>query len=333
MILDSKGRARFLTTVVVMAFAAATGSARAEWIYREQSIMGTRCDVELWSEDRAKGEAAIESVFADMRRIDLLMSTWKPNTQLSRVNQLASRQPVGVDAELFDLIRTALDYSATTRGAFDITYASVGYLYDFKKGAHPSQDAIAKALPGVDYRQVRLDARRRTVRFLRPSMRIDLGGIAKGYAVDRGVDILRRAGFERAMVNAGGDTRIIGDRFGKPWVVGVRNPDKEGVSFTRIPLTDAAISTSGDYERYFDDGGVRYHHILDPKTGESARALRSATVIGPTALQTDALSTSVFVLGAERGIELINSMAGIDAIVVTPQGKVLYSKGLEAPQG
>jgi FAD:protein FMN transferase len=178
---------------------------------------------------------------------------------------------------------------------------------------------------------VQLDARRKTVRFTKPGMRIDLGGIAKGYAVDRGIELLRKAGFERAMVNSGGDTRIIGDRFGKPWVVGIRNPDDQSKSFLRMPLTDAAISTSGDYERYFDEGGVRYHHIIDPKTGDSARSLRSATVIGPTALRTDALSTSVFVLGADAGIALVNTLKDVDAVVVTPQGKVLYSQGLEAP--
>jgi FAD:protein FMN transferase len=306
-------------------------TAQAEWLLREQGIMGTRCAVEVWAEDRAKGEAAIEAVFADMRRIDLLMSTWKPDTELSRVNQLAAKQPVKVSRELFDLLRVALDYSVKTQGAFDITYASVGYLYDFKKGVHPDRARITAALPGINYRNVLLDKNKSTVRFTRVGMRVDLGGIAKGHAVDRGIEILRRAGFTRAMVNAGGDTRIVGDRFGKPWIVGVRSPDSPGRSFLKIPLTDAAISTSGDYERYFEEGGTRYHHIIDPKTGDSARALRSATVIAPDALTADALSTSVFVLGPERGIALIDTMPGIDAVVVTPANKMKYSAGLEPP--
>jgi thiamine biosynthesis lipoprotein len=305
--------------------------AHAEWIYRDEPIMGTRCAVEVWSTDRDKAEAAIASVFADMRRIDLLMSTWKPATQLSIVNRDAGKRAVTVDAELFDLIRIALDYSRETSGAFDVTYASVGYLYDFKKGVHPGKDAIQAALPGVNFQHVKLDPKRRSIRFTRPGMRIDLGGIAKGYAVDRGIEILRKTGFDRALVNAGGDSRMIGDRFGKPWVVGIRNPDDGAKTFLRIPLTDAAISTSGDYERYFDEGGVRYHHIIDPKTGDSARNLRSATVIGPTALRTDALSTSVFVLGPAAGIALINTLRDVDAVIVTPQGKVLYSQGLEPP--
>ncbi len=164
-----------------------------------------------------------------------------------------------------------MEYSELTHGAFDITYASVGYLYDFKKGVHPDQKAIDAALPGINWRHMVLDAKKTTVFFARPGMRIDLGGIAKGYSVDRGIEILQKQGITRAMVNAGGDTRIIGDRFGKPWVVGVRDPDHEGKVFLRLPLTDTAFSTSGDYERYFDEDGKRFHHIIDPKTGDSAR--------------------------------------------------------------
>lgn len=306
-------------------------TAHAEWLYREAAIMGTRCAVELWSDDRNRSEQAIASVFADMRRIDLLMSTWKPDTQLAAVNRLAADKPVVVSQELFDLIRVALEYSKETAGAFDITYASVGYLYDFRQHIHPDAAARLAALPGINYHHVVLDAANRTVRFTRKGTKIDLGGIAKGHAVDRGIEILRRAGYDRAMVNSGGDTRIIGDRFGKPWIVGVRDPNNEAVSFLRLPLTDAAISTSGDYERYFDEGGQRFHHIIDPKTGDSARSLRSATVIGPTALRTDALSTSVFVLGPERGLELIERLQDVDAVLVTPAGKVLYSSGLAPP--
>jgi len=315
-------------------FSMALGAARpaaAEWLLRETAIMGTRCAVELWTEDHARGEAAIEQVFAEMRRIDALMSHYKPDSELSRVNARAAEEPVKVSRELFDLIALALDYSRITNGAFDITYASVGYLYDFRKRIHPGREQIGAALPAIDYRHVKLDPKTLTIRFERPGVRIDLGGIAKGYAVDRGIELLQAAGFTRAMVNAGGDTRIIGDRFGKPWIAGIRHPNDEGKIALRIPIEDAALSTSGDYERFFDEGGVRYHHILDPKTGDSARQLRSVTIIGPNATRTDALSTSVFVLGPEAGLALINSLDDVDAVLVTPQGKVLYSKGLEPP--
>lgn len=323
--------ARSASLALALCLAGAAAGVRAEWILRETPIMGTRCAVEIWSPDRARGEALIEQVFEEMRRVDRLMSHYKPDSQLSQINARAAREPVRVDPELYRLIQASLDVSRRTDGAFDITYASVGYRYDFRARRRPDAGTIASELPGIDWRHVELSPADFSVRFTRPGTRIDLGGIAKGYAVDRGIAILRAGGIERAMVNAGGDTRILGDRFDKPWMVGIRNPDDARGVALRVPLSDAAISTSGDYERYFDEGGVRYHHIIDPKTGDSARRVRSATVIGPDATQTDALSTTVFVMGPEAGIALIDGMPGFDAIVITPQGKVLYSKGLAPP--
>ena len=306
-------------------------AARADWISREEAIMGTRCAVELWSDDRATGEAAITSVFDDMKRIDRLMSTWKEDTEISRVNREAGKHPVKLSEESFRLLQQSVKYSELTHGAFDITYASVGYLYDFKRGVHPDQKSIDAALPGINWRHLVLDENKLTVFFTRPGMRLDLGGIAKGHSVDRGIEILQKQGITRAMVNAGGDTRILGDRFGKPWVVGVRDPDHAGKVFLRLPLTDTSFSTSGDYERYFDEDGKRFHHIIDPKTGDSARKCRSVTVIADTATRTDALTKSVFIMGPEEGIRFIDTLSGVDAVAVAPDGKVFYSKGLAPP--
>jgi thiamine biosynthesis lipoprotein len=317
-----------LTAFLLLLFAT---TAHADWVYRDEAIMGTRCAVELWSADTRSGEAAIEAVFADMRRIDVLMSTYKPDSEISRVNAMAFARPVPVSRELFDLIATSLDYSRLSKGVFDITYASVGYLYDYRRHQRPDDAAILKALPGIDYRNLLLDRERLTIRFEHAGMRIDLGGIAKGYAVDRGIEILLKAGFGRAMVNAGGDTRVVGDRFGKPWVVGIRHPDDKDKVVLRLPLTDAAFSTSGDYERFFDEGGVRYHHIIDPRTGKSPHAVRSATIIASTATRTDGLSKTVFILGPKAGIEFIDGLPDADAIVVAADGKVSYSKGLAPP--
>jgi thiamine biosynthesis lipoprotein len=235
-----------------------------------------------------------------------------------------------ITKELFDLLTTAKEYSVITDGAFDITYASVGYLYDFRKHVRPDEGQISKALPAVDYHHVVLDAKKQTVQFSQQGVRIDLGGIAKGYSVDRGIDVLKSLGFTRAYVSAGGDSRIIGDRFGKPWMVGIRDPRKgAGEVITRIPLVDAAISTSGDYERFFEENGVRYHHIIDPHTGHSASKVRSATIIGPYATRTDGLSKTAFVLGPEKAMEIYNRLDDIDAIIVKLDGTVIYSKGLE----
>jgi thiamine biosynthesis lipoprotein len=158
----------------------------------------------------------------------------------------------------------------------------------------------------------------------------DLGGIA-GLCRDTSIAILGTLGITNATVTAGGDSRILGDRRGRPWIVGIRHPDDRNKVIARIPLEDAAISTSGDYERFFDEGGVRYHHIIDPKTGKSPHGIRSVTVIAPTSTIAEGLTKSVFIMGPERGLALINSRSDVDAVVVTAEGKVLYSKGLAAP--
>jgi thiamine biosynthesis lipoprotein len=315
----------------LLAGVGAMTAAQAEWLYRDAPIMGTRCDVELWTEDRAKGEAAISAVFDEMRRVDNEFSTYKPESEVSRVNDGAARAPLHISKELFDLIATSIDYSKLTRGTFDITYASVGYLYNYPDHVRPSEAQIAAALPESNYRHIHLDAAAQTVFFDHPGVRIDFGGIGKGYAVDRGIAVLQGLGVTRAMVNAGGDSRIIGDRFGKPWIIGIRDPDDRNRTILKIPLTDTAFSTSGDYERFFDEGGVRYHHILDPRTGKSPHKVRSVTIIGPYATRTDALTKSVFVMGVEEGLAFINGLPDIDAVAVTPDRKVWYSKGLENP--
>src|SRR5579863_9058720 len=314
--------------------ALATGPARAAWVDRTEAIMGTRVYVQLWADDPEKGKAAIEAVMEEMRRIDALMSHYKPDSQLSRINQRAAYEPVQVDPELFDLIKLSTHFSEITLGAFDITYASVGYLYNYPLHVHPTEEQIKAALPAVNWRYLVFDAEHHTIRFARPGMRIDLGGIAKGYAVDRGIAILKAHGIAHAIVTAGGDSRLLGDHRGRPWLVSIAHPDEPhnpDKVVTRIPLSDAAVSTSGDYERYFDEDGVRYHHIIDPHTGHSANKVRSATIVGPTATQTDGLSKTAFVLGPERAMEIINRMPEFDAVFVTPDGKILYSNGLRPP--
>jgi FAD:protein FMN transferase len=299
------------------------------WYQREEAIMGTRVAVELWAEDARLAARGIDAVMADMHRTDELMSTYKPESQLSQVNAHAFERPVQVDPDIIDVVEKSLEYSRMSDGVFDITYASVGYLYDYRAHVHPTDAEIAAALRSVDYRQLRVDSVECTIRFLRPGMRIDLGGFAKGWAVDRGVEILRSLGIEHAMVNAGGDTRMLGDRRGKPWIVGIRDPRRDGVVVTRIPLQDEAISTSGDYERFFEQDGVRHHHILAPGTGKSPSVVRSVTVIGPTATRTDGMTKPIFILGVERGMEYVRRVGGVEAVIVDSQGQIFYSPGLE----
>jgi thiamine biosynthesis lipoprotein len=322
-------------TACLAAFVCLAAPAHADWVRRvTDGIMGTRITVELWADDKEKADHAIDAVLQEMRHIDDSMSTYKPTSEVSQVNAKAADGPMRISKELFDLLTSAAQYSVITDGAFDITYASVGYMYDFRKHVHPDEAQIDKALPAVNFRHVLLDPKNQTVQFSQKGVRIDLGGIAKGYSVDRGIEVLKSMGVTRAYVSAGGDSRIIGDRFGKPWMVGIRDPRKgAGEVISRIPLVNAAISTSGDYERFFEENGVRYHHIIDPHTGHSASKVRSATVIGPYATRTDGLSKTAFVLGPEKAMEIYNRIDDIDAIIVKLDGSIIYSKGIQPAQG
>jgi thiamine biosynthesis lipoprotein len=303
----------------------------AEWINREEPIMGTAVRVELWHEDPAAGQAAAAAVMAEMHRIDYLMSPFKPESELSRINREAAQKPVPISRELYDLIARSLDFSRLSGGAFDITFSSVGYLYDYRKHIKPTDAEIAKALPGINYRHLQLDPQRHTIRFARTGVRIDLGGIAKGYAVDNGIALLKQRGIANAIVTAGGDSRILGDRRGRPWMVGIRDPRRKDGVAALLPLADAAISTSGDYERYFEADGLRHHHIINPRTGKSATGVHSVTIIGPDGVTTEGLTKSVFIMGVGPGMKLVESLPGIEAVIIDDTGTMHYSAGLKQP--
>ncbi len=304
---------------------------KAEWIGDARPLMGTEVSVYLWHEDESRGLELVEAVFAEAVRIDELMSTYKDSSRISEVNRNAAEGPIYAGSELVGVIERALDISVLTRGAFDITYDSVGQHYDFHERERPDAETIAREKQSIDYRLVEVDRVVSSVRFLQEGVRINLGGIAKGYVVERGVDILRSKGVENAIVTAGGDSRLLGDRRGRPFMIGIRDPRKDGEVVIRLPLQEEAISTSGDYERYFDEDGVRYHHIIQPSTGEPAGGVHSATVFGPDAVMTDALATSVFVMGVDLGLTLIAGLPDYESIVIDANGGVFYSDGLGQP--
>jgi len=303
----------------------------AGWVGDARPLMGTEVSVYLWHEDETEGLRLAEAVFTETVRIDELMSTYKESSRISAVNRDAASTAVIAGAELASLVQRALDISVLTRGAFDITYESVGQHYDFRQRRRPDDATIAAERKLIDYRLVEVDRVASSVRFLKQGVRINLGGIAKGYVVERGVDILRRNGIEHAIVTAGGDSRLLGDRRGRPFMIGIRDPRQDGEVAIRVPLEEEAISTSGDYERYFEEDGVRYHHIIQPSTGEPAGGVHSATVFGPDAVMTDALSTSVFVMGVDLGLRLIAGLPDYESIVIDAEGRVYYSDGLDRP--
>jgi FAD:protein FMN transferase len=305
---------------------------RAEWFSDQRSIMGTAISVELWSDSEPAARAAIEAVMQEMVRIDRAMSPWIETSELALINREATQHPVRISPEMMHLLRTSLHYSEISAGVFDISFASVGYLYDYRNHVEPSKAQIASRLDAVDYRSIVLDDKAGTVRFMKPGMRIDLGGIAKGYAVDQGAAILQARGIANAIVTAGGDSRIIGDRRGRPWMVGIKDPRVPDKVAVLLPLSDTAMSTSGDYERYFMDGERRVHHILNPRTGASATGVRSVTVLSARGIDTDALTKPLFVLGVERGMQIIDRIPGVDAIVIDDKGRMFYSRNLQPPE-
>lgn len=307
---------------------AAPAAAAGGWMRRQEAIMGTAISVELWSEDRRAGQAAMAAVMDEMHRIDRAMSPHRPDSELSRINREAAAAPVPLSEEMFRLVASALHFSALSGGAFDISYAAVGRLYDYRAGTGPDAAALEAARALVGWRGLELDAAARTLRFARPGMAIDLGGFAKGHAVDNATALLRRRGIANAYVAAGGDSRVIGDRRGRPWTIAIRDPRRAGEVVAVLPLEDVAISTSGDYERFFERDGVRCHHIVDPATGRSPDAVRSVTVLAADGLTSEALSKAVFVLGAGRGLALVDQIAGVDAVVVDAAGRLHRSAGL-----
>ncbi len=292
--------------------------------------MGTLVRVELWSEERAAGEAAIAAVMERMHQIDETMSPFKPESELSRINRDASTAAVPISRSMVDVIARSIEFSELSEGAFDITFASVGHLYDYRLRIRPNDQELAQARAAIGFRNLILDPQACTIRFARPGVRIDLGGFAKGLAVDDGAAILRSRGVRNGIVTAGGDSHLLGDRRGRPWTIGIRDPRKAGEMVAVLPLQDVALSTSGDYERYFEQDGVRYHHLIDPATGKSPSGVRSVTVVAPDGLTSEALTKCVFVMGVEKGMRLIESFDGVDAVVVDAAGALHYSSGLRA---
>ncbi len=305
-----------------------SGLCCATWFEDKQGIMGTNIQVELWADSAQEGEDAIQAVMYEMERINQLMSPYIKSSELSQLNAHAAEGAVPVSEELYTLVALSVELAKETDGAFDITFASVGYLYNYRDGQKPEQGQIEELLKAIDYRHIKFNRAQHSISFAHPNVKIDLGGIAKGHAVDNAIEILKQRGIKHALVTAGGDTKLLGDRLGKPWMVGIRDPRNKDKQAVVLPLADTALSTSGDYERYFEQDGVRYHHILSPKTGSSVYEVQSVSIIGQRSTLNDALSTAVFVLGVNKGMDLLNRTPGYDGIIVDNQRKLHYSNAL-----
>jgi len=295
--------------------------------------MGTELRVTAATTDRMRADAAIDAVFREFDRLDGMMSVWKDGSDIVRLNAAAGEHAVPVSPETREVLRIANQISEQTGGRFDVTFAALSGLWKFdyqdKDNSVPDPKEIAKRLPLINYRDLVADEEAGTAFLKRKGMRVNLGGIGKGYAVDRAVEIMRRSGLRDFMIQAGGDMYVSGRRGDRPWRLGIRDPRGPADRiFAALDLTNGTFSTSGDYERFFFKDGVRYHHILDLSAGQPARLCRSVTLVTERAVIADALAKGVFILGPDAGMALIERTSGVQGVIVGAHNEVLVSSGL-----
>lgn len=288
---------------------------------RARPLMGTLVGVAVRGDDDDPLETSIRAVFAEMGRLEAILSEWRPDSALSRVNRAAGVAPVRVPAELVEVIQAASQVARATRGAFDSTWAALSDLWkvDEPNFRPPSAEAVAMARKLVDYRDVVINDEASTIFLRRHGMRLGLGGIAKAYIAERAADFAVANGASHVLIDAGGDLVARGRNGDRPWTVGIRDPRSPATLLATVELHDEAIATSGDYEHFADVDGQRHHHLLDPRTGVPARESRSATVIAPRGALADAFATGLFVLGS-HGLDAAPTFAGVAALVVDKNG-------------
>jgi thiamine biosynthesis lipoprotein len=311
---------------------AATGSSAPRLITDARLSMGTEVRISAWTADSERSAAAFNAAFGEFERLDGLMTTWRPTSDIVRLNDAAGEHPVPVSPEVIDVLTIAHQVSEWTDGAFDVTFGAFSDVWKFDQDQDntiPSEAEIRARLPLVNYRDLIVDPVAGTAWLARKGMKVNLGGIGKGYAIDRAAAILRARGLNDFMIQAGGDLYVAGLHDGKPWRLGIRDPrGSDDQIFAAIDLSNGTFSTSGDYERYFIKNGRRYHHIIDVRTGQPARACRSVTLVTDRAVIADGLSTGIFILGPEKGLALMARLPHVEGVIVSAANKVFVSPGL-----
>jgi thiamine biosynthesis lipoprotein len=309
-----------------------SGNGQDELVEAERVSMGSPVHLSAWTSDRERATVAFDAAFDEFDRLDALMTVWREHSDVLRINAAAGQHPVPVHAEVREVLRVARQVSDWTGGKFDVTFGALSGLWKFdhdQDNIIPDRAAVRSRLPLIDYTQIVIDDNAGTVFLARSGMSIHLGGIGKGYAVDRAAAILRQAGIAHFMIQAGGDLYAGGRRGGRPWRLGIRDPrGPADRSFAALDLSNATFSTSGDYERFFMRDGRRYHHILDPDLGEPATRSRSVTVVSERAILADAVAKGIFILGPDAGMTLVERLPGIEAVIVGANNEVVISSGL-----
>jgi FAD:protein FMN transferase len=299
-------------------------------VKRAQMQMGTLVSITVVARNEAVAQAAATAGFAEIRRLEELLSTWIATSELSRVNASAGIKPIHVSTETLTIVQRAMQAAEMTDGGFNIAIGPAVEAWSVTDGQRiPTESELDALRPLVDLQAVHVDVREQTIYLGKAGMRIDVGGIGKGYAADQAVEALRRAGAIAGVVALSGDIKTFGRLpGGKMFPIGIQHPRKDGSVLAWIDLQDEAISTAGDYERFFVRDGVRYHHILDPRTLQPARSCQSVTVIAREGVWADGLDTGIFVMGVELGMQLVEALPDVEAIIVDAEGHVHVSSGL-----
>lgn len=316
---------------IVLSLFLCTSSFGQHVYHRTLKLMGSRFDITVVAEDSVAGNAYIQDAINEISRIEKLISEWDSTTQTSAIIKEAGIAPVKVDKELFDLIHRSIVYSKLSDGAFDITFAGLDGIWKFDGSVKtlPDSALIQEKLSLIGYDKIILNPSDTTVFLSVKGMRIGFGAIGKGYAADKAKALLQQKGVSAGIINASGDLNTWGKQpNGDSWTVAITNPFDKEKAFGILPLDNWAVATSGNYEKYLEFNGIRYAHIIDPRTGYPTKGIVSVTVFAQSAEMCDALATTVFVLGAEVGIDRINQLIGVSCIVVTDNGELLSSKNI-----
>ncbi|MFC1654596.1 FAD:protein FMN transferase [Myxococcota bacterium] len=314
---------KILTALILMA------PAGGDVTVRQEQHMGTYVTITISAAESEGVLAAIEAGFAEVKRLENVLSEWRPDSQISAVNRHAGKNPVRVGREVFRVFEMALEVSKKSDGAFDVTFAALGGLWDYKakNPRIPDKKEIGKRARLVDYRQLVLNEKNRSVMLKKAGMRTGLGGIAKGYVVDRVSAVLAEEGYPNHLVIAGGDLYASGTRGYRKWRIGIRDPKNRGL-YAAVEVHNEGVATSGNYEKFFYKDGVRYHHILDPKTGWPARGTASVTVFAKSAAEADAWATALFVLGPEKALKTA-AKEGLELFVFDEGYKTSSTPGMQ----
>ncbi len=291
--------------------------------------MGTIVELTLMEGDRERFDEAADAAFREIERLEALLSSYRPDSDVSRINRNAGKGAVPVSPDTFEVTKEALRIAGLTNGAFDPTVGALAGVWgpSGEKGVVPPQEEVERLLAFVDYRGVLLDEEGPGIGLAREGMSLNLGGVAKGYITGKAAGELKDRGVAKGIVRAGGDMVVFQDN-GTPFTIGIKHPRKEGL-LGELYLENGTAPTSGDYERFFEKDGIRYHHILDPRTGFPAKGTQGVTLAAQDPTTADALATGVFVIGPTKGMELIERLEGVEGLIVDEDGKVKISSGFK----